>query len=140
MIFCLRQLQEKSREHRTPLYMAFIDLTKAFDTVSRPALWVVLEKLGIPSQMRKIIRSFHDGMLAQIIQDGKLSSLFNVQNGTKQGCVLAPLLFALYFAVMLNYALKDKRFGVPISFRATGSYLQHSSLHGQDQSDLEIDL
>ena len=120
MIFCLRQIQEKSREHHTPLYMAFIDLTKAFDTVSRPALWIVLEKLGIPCQMRKVIQSFHDGMLAQIVHDGKLSSLFSVNNGTKQGCVLAPLLFALYFAVMLDHALKDKNFGIPISFRATG--------------------
>ena len=120
MIFCLRQLQEKSREHRTPLYMAFIDLTKAFDTVSRPALWIVLEKLGVPSQMCKIIKSFHNGMLAQVVHNGKLSSLFSVNNGTKQGCVLAPLLFALYFAVMLNHALKNRHVGVPITFRATG--------------------
>ena len=120
MIFCLRQLQEKSREHRTPLYMAFIDLTKAFDTVSRSALWIVLEKLGVPTQMRKIIQSFHNGMLAQIVYNGKFSSLFSVNNGTKQGCVLAPLLFALYFAVMLNHALKNKNVGVPVTFRATG--------------------
>ena len=120
MVFCLRQLQEKSREHRKPLYMAFIDLTKAFDTVSRQALWIVLEKLGLPTQMRKIIRSFHDGMLAQIIHGGILSEAFHVDNGTKQGCVLAPLLFALYFAVMLEQALKGRCYGIPVSFRVSG--------------------
>ena len=120
MVFCLRQLQEKSREHRTPLHMAFIDLTKAFDTVSRPALWIVLEKLGLPIQMRQVIRSFHDGMLAQVIHGGKLSETFSVENGTKQGCVLAPLLFALYFAVMLKHALEEKCYGMPVSFRASG--------------------
>ena len=120
MIFSLRQIQEKSREHRTPLYMAFIDLTKAFDTVSRTALWIILEKLGIPKQMLKIIISFHDGMLAQVMHGGKISESFAVKNGTKQGCVLAPLLFALYFAVMLDHALKGRCFGVPISFRTTG--------------------
>ena len=31
MIFSLRQLQEKCRKQRKPLYIAFIDLTKAFD-------------------------------------------------------------------------------------------------------------
>ena len=31
MIFSLRQLQEKCRKLRKPLYIAFIDLTKAFD-------------------------------------------------------------------------------------------------------------
>ena len=120
MIFSLRQVQEKSREHRTPLYMAFIDLTKAFDTVSRESLWIILEKLGIPKQMLKIIISFHDGMLARIIHGGKVSQSFSVKNGTKQGCVLAPLLFALYFAVMLTHAFKDKCFGVPVNFRTTG--------------------
>ena len=34
MIFSIRQLQEKSREQRQPLYIAFIDLTKAFDQLS----------------------------------------------------------------------------------------------------------
>ena len=31
MIFFLRQLQEKCHEQRRPLYIGFIDLTKAFD-------------------------------------------------------------------------------------------------------------
>ncbi|XP_014772536.1 uncharacterized protein LOC106870801 [Octopus bimaculoides] len=31
MIFSIRQLQKKSREQKMPLYMAFIDLKKAFD-------------------------------------------------------------------------------------------------------------
>ena len=35
MIFVLRQVQEKCREHNMGLYAAFVDLTKASDTVSR---------------------------------------------------------------------------------------------------------
>ena len=35
MIFVLRQIQEKCREQNMGLYAAFVDLTKAFDTVSR---------------------------------------------------------------------------------------------------------
>ena len=35
MVFSLRQLQEKCREQQQPLLVAFIDLTKAFDLVSR---------------------------------------------------------------------------------------------------------
>ena len=38
MIFSLRQLQEKCREQGKPLYVAFIDLTKAFGLVSRDGL------------------------------------------------------------------------------------------------------
>ena len=42
MIFSLHQLQEKCREQRKPLYIAFIDLTKAFDLVSREGLFNIL--------------------------------------------------------------------------------------------------
>ena len=42
MIFTMRQLQKNCREQLQPLYMAFIDLTKAFDSVSRDLLWDIL--------------------------------------------------------------------------------------------------
>ena len=39
MIFVARQLQEKCREQHQDLYLAFVDLTKAHDTVNRDLLW-----------------------------------------------------------------------------------------------------
>ena len=39
MIFTTRQLQEQCQEQNVDLYMAFVDLTKAFDTVNRDGLW-----------------------------------------------------------------------------------------------------
>ena len=48
MIFSLRQLQEKCREQGKPIYVAFIDLTKAFDVVSRDGLFKILAKIGCP--------------------------------------------------------------------------------------------
>ncbi|XP_038077350.1 uncharacterized protein LOC119745200 [Patiria miniata] len=44
MIFAARQLQEKCQEQHCDLYVTFIDLTKAFDTVSRDGLWKIIEK------------------------------------------------------------------------------------------------
>ena len=38
MVFTARQLQEKCQEQIVDLYMTFVDLTKAFDTVSRDGL------------------------------------------------------------------------------------------------------
>lgn len=50
MIFIVLLLQEKCREQHQDLYLAFIDLTKAFDTVIRELLWSVLRKFGCPPQ------------------------------------------------------------------------------------------
>ena len=46
MVFSARQVQEKCIEQQMSLYQVFVDLTKAFDTVNRDALWKVLSKLG----------------------------------------------------------------------------------------------
>ena len=66
MIFAARQLLEKCREHYDVLFVLFIDLKKAYDSVLRDALWGVLRKCGVPPTMLSVIRSFHDGMLAQV--------------------------------------------------------------------------
>ena len=43
-IFTLGIQAEKAREYNTSLYLAFVDLRKAYDSVSHEALWTVLEK------------------------------------------------------------------------------------------------
>ena len=43
-ILSLRVLAEKAREFNISLYMAFVDLRKAYDSVSRDTLWMTLQK------------------------------------------------------------------------------------------------
>ena len=105
MIFTARQLQEKCREHHRDLYIVFVDLTKAFDSVNRNLLWRLLGKIGCSYNLVNIIRSFHDVMSASVVDSGASSKSFAVTNGVKQGCVLAPLLFNIFFSVMLHVML-----------------------------------
>ena len=55
MIFVARQLMEKTREHEDSLFIMFINLKKAYNSVPRNALWTVLEKCGVPPRMLSII-------------------------------------------------------------------------------------
>ena len=57
MLFSLRQLQENCREQRKPLYVAFIDMTKAFDLVSRDGLFKILAKIGCPPTLLSIVKT-----------------------------------------------------------------------------------
>jgi hypothetical protein len=47
--------------------------------------------------------------------------LFSFLNGTKQGCVLAPLLFIIFFSMMLLVVFNDFDVGIPIRCRMDGS-------------------
>ena len=93
MIFSLRQLQEKCREQQRLLFIAFIDLTKAFDMVSREGLFDILHQIGCPPKLLNFIKSFQDGSRGTVKFDGSSSEAFDINISVKQGCVLAPTLF-----------------------------------------------
>ena len=95
MVFAARQPQEKSIEQHQDLYMTFVDLTKAFDTVSRNGLWKIMAKFGCPEKLVTIVKQFHDGMMARVLDNGNSSNAFQVTSGVKQGCVLAPTLLSM---------------------------------------------
>ena len=56
--FTARQLQEKCQEQNVDLYMAFVDLSKAFDTVSRDGLWKTMANFGCPPRFIAMVRHF----------------------------------------------------------------------------------
>ena len=103
MMFVIRRLQELTRKKRIPLYVCFIDLTKAYDSVDQTLLCTVLDRFGLPQNIISPICQFHDGMRACIrLGDRVCSGWFAVKQGLRQGCVLAPLLFNIFFAAVIN--------------------------------------
>ena len=58
MVFAARQLQEKCQEQNADLYSTYVDLTKAFDTVSRDGLWRIMVKYGCPQNLSPLYNSF----------------------------------------------------------------------------------
>ena len=55
MIFVVRQLMEKSWEHRAKTFFTFIDLKKVYDSVPRRGMWLALKKLGVPEKTVNLI-------------------------------------------------------------------------------------
>ena len=89
MIFTARQLQEKCQEQNVDLYMTFVDLSKAFDTVRRDGLWKIMAKFGCPTRFIAMARQFLDDMQAHVQNDGEFFEPFEVTNLVidKQDCV-----------------------------------------------------
>ena len=131
MIFSVRQLQEKCKEQNMPLYIAFIDLTKAFDLVSRKGLFQLLQRIGCPPKLLSIIQSFHTNMQGTISYDGGTSDPFTIKSGVKQGCVLAPTLFGIFFSMLLQHAFKNSKEGIYLHTRSDGKLFNLSRLRAK---------
>ena len=136
MIFCLRQLQEKCIEQDQPLYIVFVDFTKAFDTVGRTGLWQLLKKYGCPEKFTTMIESLHKGMMANVSAGGETSETFDVTNGVKQGCVLAPTLFSIFLSAMLEEAFRDTDEGVYIQSRQGADLFNVAHFRAKTKSTL----
>ncbi|KAK2178233.1 hypothetical protein NP493_552g01011 [Ridgeia piscesae] len=120
MIFCLRQLQEKCIEQDRPLYMVFVDFSKAFDAVGRTWLWQLLGKYGCPERFTTMIEALHTGMVANASVGGEVSESFSITNGASK---VVSWLFAIFLSAMLDKAFRDMGNGVYIQSRQSADLL-----------------
>ncbi len=74
----------------------FIDLTKAFPSIDRNAMFRFLADCGAPSHLLKAIRTFYVGNKARLRIDNLLSVSINVTLGVLEGSCLSPFLFLQY--------------------------------------------
>ena len=107
-IFIVRQLQEKHLAANKPLYMAFVDLEKAFDRVPRDVWWA-MRKLGIDEWLVRLVQSMYKDVRSRVRVGDGYSEVFGVGVGVHQGSVLSPLLFI----IALEALSREFRTGCP---------------------------
>ena len=83
------------------LLAAFLDLSKAYDTVSRPLLLSKLQRLGIDGPMIFFLRAFLGNRTGAVSYRSAVSETREFRNGVPQGSPLSPLLFTIYIAQAL---------------------------------------
>ena len=76
--------------------MAYLDFSKAFDSVPHHRLLLKLDSVGIRGHDLTWITSFLTDRRQRVLLDGCSSDWVNVTSGVPQGSVLGPLLFIIY--------------------------------------------
>ena len=108
-IFVVRQLQEKYLAANKRLYMAFVDLEKAFDRVPRKVIWWALRKLGVEEWIVRLVQGMYANARSRVRVGEGYSEEFEVKVGVHQGSVLSLLLFI----IVLEALSREFRSGVP---------------------------
>ena len=90
-IFVVRQLQEKSLAANKRLYMAFVDLEKAFDRVPHKVIWWALRKLGVVEWIVRLLQGMYANAWIHVCVGEGYSEEFEVKVSVHQGTQPAAL-------------------------------------------------
>ena len=88
----------------------FLDASKAFDRVDYCVLFRKLVSRNGPSYIVRLLWNWCSRHFAQIQWAGVLSDNFSICNGVRQGGILSPFLFGIYFKEM-SLQPQTKRIG-----------------------------
>ena len=95
-IFAMQQVVDMYTSLSSPIYICYLDASKAFDRINHWTLFRKLIHKGLPLA---IVRLFAFWYTSQqfVIQWGQcLSQKFQVTNGVRQGGILSPMFFNVY--------------------------------------------
>ena len=111
-VFILRNIIEQSIEWQSTLYANFKDFEKAFDSVHRESLWLIMRSYGIPSKITNIVKALYNDFKCAVVGGEDTTEWCKIKTGVKQGCNMSGLLFLLVVDWVMRHTLQQGNTGI----------------------------
>ena len=111
-VFILRNIIEQVNEWQATLHLTFVDFEKAFDSVHRESLWLIMKKYGIPEKIVKIVKTFYEDFQCAVEHQGEICEWFQIKSGVKQGCNMSGFLFLIIMDWVMRRTVRHGENGI----------------------------
>ena len=96
------------------MYVAFIDLRKAFGSVKRESLLRALCRTGVSSTFVNAIKAIYQKVISCVRMSNEFTDMFECPRGLRQGCVLSPTLFSVIINELATKVSENGNIGVQL--------------------------
>ena len=112
-IIVLRDLIKIETERRNPVYLVFLDVTKAYDKAWLDAIMYVMHKRGINDNLWTVIKKLNENLTATVRTKHGNTREIKIKDSIRQGGVLSVLQYALLMDEIAK-AIKERNLGIEI--------------------------
>jgi len=113
-ILVMETIIRKYKHEKKNLTVILLDITKAYDRICRKTLWYKLQQYGFPDVLIDNLKAVYFDPKSILVFQGVETEPLEMKIGLRQGCVLSPILFALYIAD-LGRLLEESGHGASIN-------------------------
>ena len=92
----LERMIEMAKIIKECLFVAFIDMEKAYDRVDRRKLFEVMRGYGVQEILVDVIERLYNGSMIKFEMESIMTGWCKSDSGVRQGFPLSPLLFNIY--------------------------------------------
>jgi hypothetical protein len=86
-----------TQQANSNVFCTFLDASKAIDKVHYRKISSRLIERNVPPLIIRVLLNMYSGQHVRVLWNGIFSCDFLVKNGVKQGGVISPILFGIYF-------------------------------------------
>ena len=112
-VLTLNEIATSYYERDAPLFLAFLDVSKAYDHTARNLLWYRLRKIGVTDKVLAVWRSSYDNVRRAVRVNEEITCEFACESGVAQGAVDSPTLYDVFIDELSALLLRDG-FGVGV--------------------------
>lgn len=96
-------LKHLTRQRHRELMLLSLDIERAFDSLSWPYPMFVFQKWGFGPSFQAWVSTLYSSSSASVCYCGFQSQPFHISRGSRQGCPLSPVLFAVAMEPLALY-------------------------------------